>query len=261
MKDYFSTLGVQRGASQEEIKKAFRSLSKKYHPDLNKDNPEAEEKFKEINEAYTALTKKNFDLSDDPMENLFRSFFGGEEVRFGSRMRSQNRNTPQRGRDLKFVKDVPLIYFITGGTISFTLTFTDLCTQCNGTGYTEWKTCTDCNGAGSVTRTNRQGNYFFSQTTNCHVCKGLGEIGVKKCEACTNGMIKKEKDVIVDIPEGCKDGLVQLYRNEGCTGRNGGPNGDLHVKFKMVLPDVKKLTEEQINLLKEILCDKESMES
>lgn len=258
-KDYYDILEVDRSASQEDIKKAFRRLSKKFHPDMNPNDTSAEEKFKEINEAYSTLSdekkRRNYDnpLSDDPFENLTRSFFGGRDNPFVRVRRPTNSKRPMRGPDLKYVKDVPLADFIIGGKLEFDVTYNDLCKECNGSGNKEWKRCPNCDGAGSITQTSQNGGVFFQQTTTCQACRGLGEIGTDKCEACKGeAHIKVEKNISIEIPEGSKDGNVLVMPEEGCTGRNGGPNGNVLIKLRMVLPKKEDLTEEQINLLKEL---------
>jgi molecular chaperone DnaJ len=258
-KDYYKILGVPRNASKEDIKKAFRALSKKYHPDLNKD-PDAEDKFKEINEAYSALT--NNKLGDDPMENLFKNFFGGNSHPFGGRpnVRKPDRNAPVRGRDIKLVRDVPLFFFIAGGQISFEFAFSDLCPDCSGTGNSEWKACPNCKGEGIFIHSTREGNTFFTRTDTCSACRGLGEVGTEKCKSCDGqGAVEVSKEITLNIPKGAKDGHVEKQPGQGMTGRNGGPKGDLYIKYRMVMPNADELTEEQIEFLKEISCGSENM--
>lgn len=261
VKDYYKVLGLSRGASKDEMKKAYRELSKKHHPDRNKGDKASEEKFKEINEAYSALTKtpnRGSINGEDIFSNMGFDFFNMNQAR---RQTRPNRHTQIKGRDIKFVKDVPLVHFITGGKISFGLVITDLCVDCNGTGNIEWKTCPSCNGQGARTESGRRGNMIFSQTVNCNVCRGLGEVGVKKCDGCGgDGKKDVKRSFTIHIPKNSKDGYVDKQLENGFTGRNGGPNGDLYIKARMKLPKIGDLTEEQINLLKEISCDKESLE-
>jgi len=259
VKDYYKILGLDRSASKEEIKKAYRKLSKKYHPDMNNGDKVLEEKFKEVNEAYSALAKPtNQGIDGEAMfSRMGFDFFNKMHGRYNK----PDRNAPVKGNDMKFVKDVPMVYFIIGGEVSFDLVITDLCNSCSGTGNSEWKICPNCNGAGSRTESGRRGNMMFSQTVNCNACRGLGEVGVKKCNVC-DGSGKKDikRNFIVHIPKNSRDGFIDKQLNKGFTGRNGGENGNLYIKIRMELPNVDDLTEEQINLLKEISCNKESLE-
>jgi molecular chaperone DnaJ len=254
-KDYYNILGVDRQASQAEIKKAFRNLSKKYHPDVNNGD---DEKFKEINEAYTTLLDENkrrqYDnpLRNDPFENLTRSFFGGGNP-FSGMHKQRPVNTkrpPMKGPNLKYIKNVPFVDFIVGGKTEFDISFNDLCKECSGTGNSEWKECPNCNGAGSITQSRQENNMFFQQTSACQACRGMGELGVKKCEKCEGkGYIQINKTIKTEVPNGIRDGHVVVMPGEGASGKYGGPNGDLHVKFRMLLPKEKDLTEEQIEIL------------
>jgi len=258
-KNYYQVLGVDREASQEDIKKAFRRLSKKYHPDMNPDDNESEERFKEINEAYSTLSdpnkRRNYDnpLGDDPFENLTRSFFGGRDNPFIRVRRTANINRPMKGPDLKYIQDVPLVDFILGGKLEFDVAYNNLCGDCNGFGYKKWKECPNCNGVGVISHTSQEGGMFFQQTAMCSACRGLGEIGIDKCDFCEGkGTIPTKKTISIEIPKGIRDGFVIVEQGEGASGKNGGPDGDLLVKLRMMLPKEEDLTEEQINLLKEI---------
>lgn len=255
-KNYYKILGLKPGASEEEIKKAFRRLSKKYHPDINK-SPDAEDKFKEINEAYRALT--NNKLGDDPLENLFKNFFGGSGP-FKGNVRKPSRKTPSKGNDIKLVKQIPLYYFVAGGKIEFNLKVTDRCKDCAGTGYVEWEECSDCAGQGVFVHSERNGNAFFSRTEACKTCRGLGEVGTEKCSVCEGkASVEIEKEITLNIPKGVSDGYIEVQPGEGGVGINGAPDGDLAVKYKMILPEADKLTEEQLKFLEEISCGKENM--
>lgn len=255
-KNYYKILGLKPGANEEEIKKAFRRLSKKYHPDINK-SPDAEEKFKEINEAYRALTKNK--LGDDPLENLFKNFFNGSNP-FRGNVRKPSRKAPSKGNDIKIVKKIPLYYFIAGGEIEFNLKVTDRCEECAASGYIDWKECPDCEGQGVFVQSSRNGNTVFSKTEVCKTCRGLGEVGTENCEACDGkGNVEIEKEIKLNIPKGVPDGHVEVQAGEGGTGINGAPDGDLAVKYRMILPEADKLTEEQLKFLEEISCGKENM--
>lgn len=261
-KDYYQILGVDKSASKEDIKKAFRSLSKKYHPDKNLGDKTAEEKFKEINEAHSVLSnpeKKSQYDGGNPFEMFNFDFFGrgrnsfGENIIFGRVNRPPGRKRPLRGPTLKCIVDVPLFKFIVGGEVEFSLRYQDVCKKCNGTGKSEWKTCPNCNGDGFITESKQQANMFFQQTTACNACRGIGEIGTGECNNCgRKGYIDKKREVVINIPKGIGDGYVVMKQGAGASGKNGGPEGDLHVKFRMVLPKAEDLTEEQISMLKEL---------
>jgi len=262
-KDHYQTLGVDRNASKADIKSAYRKLAQKYHPDRNPDNKQAEEKFKDVAEAYSVLSddkkRRMYDRPQDPFSAMGFDFFGG---RPGPRTRRPDRHAPTRGRDLKFVKDIPMYYFITGGEMVFDLVFNDICGKCNGTGNSEWKECPNCNGEGVLIQSSQDGNTFFTRTEACSACRGLGELGVEKCDECKGtGSIETKKEITLNIPKGISDGYVERQPGEGTTGRNKGPKGDLFVKYRMILPKEEDLTEEQIKMLKEISCGKESMVS
>lgn len=261
-KDYYKILGVDRDASQEEIKKAYRKLAVKYHPDKNLDNEkEAEERFKELNEAHTILSnpekRKQYNNPTHTFNGVIFDFFGGRSP-FNFNMNDvgrpkQNTKRPMKGRDLKYVRDVPFVDFIIGGETNFDVSFNDLCKKCDGTGYSEWIPCTNCNGVGSITHSEQKGNTFFQQTSTCGVCRGMGELGVRKCERCEGkGSVPTDKYVKIKTPKGLRDGYIMTIPGQGGSGKYGGPNGDIYVKLRLRMPKEKDLTEEQLNLLKEI---------
>lgn len=256
-RDYYSILGLERGVSQEDIKKAFRGLSKKYHPDLNPDNEKAEDKFKEINEAYSTLSdsdkRKQYDNPNQFMGGVMDNLFRNNPPPFGFGNRQYNIKRPLRGPDLKYIRDIPLIDFIVGGIVEFDVSHDDLCHECNGTGSSETKSCPNCNGSGSITQTRQVGNTFFQQTSICHACRGTGEIGVKKCDNCKGkGHVVVNKHIKIVLQKGARDGQIITVQGIAVSGKYGGPNGDIHVKLRMVMPKEKDLTEEQINILREI---------
>jgi len=262
-KNHYQTLGVDQDASEGDIKKAYRKLARKYHPDHNQGDKAAEERFKEVAEAYSVLSdakkRRLYDSPADPFSAMGFNFFGGRQ---SHRSRRPDRSMPTRGQDLKFVKDIPLYYFIAGGKVVFDLVFNDMCVECNGTGSSEWKECTDCNGEGIRVHSSRQGNTFFTRTDTCQACRGLGELGIEKCTGCDGkGLVETKKEITLHIPKGSSDGYVERQPAQGATGRNNGPKGDLLVKYRMILPRIDDLTEEQMEMLKDILCDKENSAS
>lgn len=253
-RDYYEVLGVQKSATQDEIKKAYRSLAKKYHPDINKD-PGAEEKFKEINEAYETLSdeqkRKRYDQFgfDDPMggmggaggfsgfggagfggfEDIFSSFFGG-----GSRRQS---NGPRQGEDIEKQMTISFEDAVYGCKKKVRLSVDEECTACGGTGAyskSDIHTCPDCHGTGYILR--RQQTIFgMTQTQSvCPRCHGTGKEITRKCDVCGGaGRVRKTKDVEIKIPEGIATGMSLRMEGYGAAGSNGGPNGDLYITFNV----------------------------
>ena len=261
-RDYYEVLGVAKGASDDEIKKAHRKLAKKYHPDLNKDNPNAEEKFKEVNEAYEVLSDKDkrakydqfgfagvdpnygagqgggfgggfggFDMGD--LGDIFGSFFGGG---FGSSSRSR-RNAPQRGQTIQ--KRVMLSFeeAAFGCEKEITIDRVEACDECGGSGAargTSAETCTNCRGSGTVTQTQRTPLGMFQTQTACPNCRGTGKIIKKPCSKCGGaGRVRKTRKFKVNIPAGIDEGQSIQQRGQGNAGVNGGPAGDLFVTISI----------------------------
>ena len=261
-RDYYEVLGVAKGASDDEIKKAHRKLAKKYHPDLNKDNPNAEEKFKEVNEAYEVLSDKDkrakydqfgfagvdpnygagqgggfgggfggFDMGD--LGDIFGSFFGGG---FGSSSRSR-RNAPQRGQTIQ--KRVMLSFeeAAFGCEKEITIDRVEDCDECGGSGAargTSAETCTNCRGSGTVTQTQRTPLGMFQTQTACPNCRGTGKIIKKPCSKCGgSGKVQKSRTLKVNIPAGIDDGQAIQLRGQGGAGANGGPAGDVIVTISI----------------------------
>ncbi len=254
-RDYYEVLGVQKGASEDEIKKSFRKLARKYHPDLNKDNPEAAEKFKEVNEAYEILSDKEkrsrydkfgfagvdptygadaggagcggFDMGD--LGDLFGSFFGGG---FGS-SRSSRRNAPQRGESIRQNVMLSFEEAAFGCEKEISVGRIESCDECGGTGAargTSAETCPQCRGSGTVTQTQRTPLGMFQTQGSCPNCKGSGKIIRKPCPKCNGvGRVRKTRKFKVNIPAGIDEGQSIQQRGQGNAGVNGGPAGDLFV--------------------------------
>lgn len=245
MKDYYKTLGVDRNASQDEIKKAFRQLALKYHPDRNPSDKAAEEKFKEINEAYTCLsdpekrsnydrfgTSEGFGARDygfaagagfgDIFGDIFDDFFGA----FGGGFK---RPRPTKGADLKYDLNITLHEAAFGSEKTITVPRWQTCDRCNGIGSEPGTTpsgCPECQGTGHI----RFQQGFFSVSRTCAKCKGTGKIITKPCHKCKgNGKIRIQREISVKIPPGVDNNSRLRLNGEGDFGTYGGPPGDLYV--------------------------------
>ena len=257
-RDYYEVLGVNKNATNDEIKKAFRKAAKQYHPDLNKDDPTAAEKFKECNEAYSVLSdadkRRKYDQfgfagvdpsyaagqgggyggggfgfdGDIDLGDIFSSFFGGG---FGGG--SRNPNAPQRGRDIQTTINISFEEAAKGCKKSVEVSKVEDCSQCHGTGAAEGtspKTCSQCGGSGYITV--QQGSGFFQVNTTrpCPSCNGSGKIIEKPCSKCSGrGNVRKKSKSDITIPAGIDNGQVVTARGLGDAGLNGGPAGDLRV--------------------------------
>ena len=229
-RDYYEVLGVSKGASDDEIKKAYRKLAKKYHPDMNPGDKEAEAKFKEVNEAYSIL-------SDSEKRARYDQFgHAGVDPNGGST--SSRRNGPQKGESLRASLTISFEEAAFGCEKEINLNRTEECEACHGSGAepgTTAETCPDCRGTGVVRVQQRTGGFAFSSTAPCSRCRGTGKIIHTPCKACGgSGSVKKTKRVTVSIPAGIDDGQAISLRGQGNAGKNGGPAGDLivavHVK-------------------------------
>lgn len=253
-KDYYDILGTSKGASDDEIKKAYRKLAMKYHPDRNPDNKEAEEKFKDINEAYQVLSdpeKKSqydqfgttdfnggfggaggFDFSGmGGFEDIFDSFFGGG---FSSRRR---RNGPERGADLEYTLNLTFEEAVFGIEKEISISKNENCDTCNGTGSkpgSNTKTCDKCGGTGQVRYQRNTPLGSFVSTSACDKCNGTGKVITDPCSHCHGkGTVRKNKKVKIKIPAGVDTGNVLPLRGQGEPGKNGGPSGDLYINIRV----------------------------
>ena len=256
-KNYYSILGVNKDASDDGIKKAYRKLAMKYHPDKNQGDKNAEDKFKDINEAYEILSdpgkRSNYDRPNVFNINDLFSSFG-----FNSNRNRRTRPTgplPVQGIDLRYVHDVPLSTIIFGGEISFKVNYLDICTTCNGSGASTKQTCTTCNGTGQTVREERSGNMRMSSISTCPVCGGRGYTAKDSCNKC-NGSGKVnviDKEVKVTIAAGkYRDGDIITIHGEGCNGSHGGKKGNMYIKIRLIMPDKDSLSEEQKEILKQL---------
>ncbi len=255
--DYYKTLGVGKDASKEEIKKAYKKLAKKYHPDLNKDSPDSESKFKEVNEAASILGDEQkraqydrygsdafkggnggpgaggFDFSGMgggsaggfDFDDIFDTFFGG-----GGRRSRSNSGGVRRGSDLRADISLTLEEAAFGIKKRVRLNKKQKCSKCDGHGGTGVETCTTCHGGGRVTQAKRTPFGVFQTTATCPGCQGSGQTISDICEQCEgSGTRDEEKKIDVDIPEGIEDSQRIRLTGEGDAGYRGGPNGDLYV--------------------------------
>ncbi|MCC5971214.1 MAG: molecular chaperone DnaJ [Pararhodobacter sp.] len=259
-RDFYDVLGVSRGASADEIKKAYRQKAKQFHPDRNSDNPNAEAQFKEVNEAYDALKdaerKAAYDrfghaafeggmgagaprggrggahpggdfgsAFSDVFEDLFGDFMGGG--RGGSRQRAS------RGSDLRYNMRITLEEAYTGVQKSIRVPSLTACEACNGTGAeggAEPVTCPTCSGIGKV----RAQQGFFTVERTCPTCGGLGQIVKNPCKVCKGaGRVEKERTLSVNIPAGVETGTRIRLSGEGEAGMRGGPSGDLYIFIEL----------------------------
>lgn len=258
-RDYYEVLGVSKGASDDEIKKAYRKTAKKYHPDLHPDDPEAEAKFKECNEAYEVLSdpqkKARYDQfgfagvdpnygaggaggygggfgfdGDIDLGDIFSSFFGGSGFGgFGSR----NPNAPVRGRDVQTAVQLTFEEAAKGCKKTVEVHRVEDCSECGGTGAakgTSPKTCPECQGRGVVTVQQRTAFGVMSTQRACTRCGGTGKIIDNPCQKCGGkGKVRHARKIEINIPAGIDEGQVVNVRGNGDTGFNGGPAGDLKV--------------------------------
>jgi len=253
--NHYETLGVNRDATQDEIKKAYRKLSMEHHPDKGGD----EEQFKKISEAYSVLKDQDSRSAYDnpnPFGDIFGNFFrhGGPGPFARPRPKRPDIHAPRKGRDLKYMLDVPLGIAIFGGDVKFKLSYEDACTECNGLGATKLEKCDECDGAGSRVEVRSDRGIHMQTVTTCPKCNGMGEKAVEPCEICKGKgrVLIDNREFVVHIEKGSRDGQVQGIHGAAGEGVNGGPNGDLIVKLRLSLPNPDDLTEEQIKVLKEI---------
>ena len=262
-RDYYEVLGVDKNASDDELKKAYRRLAKKYHPDANPDNKkEAEAKFKEVNEAYETLSDSQkrkmydqfgpdgpagfggggpgggyysystsgfdgFDMGD--LGDIFSSFFGGG---FGGRS-SRTSNGPVKGADLRYDMEITFEESFLGTEKEISINREDNCATCNGTGAkpgSKVETCPTCGGTGQIKQVQTTILGQMQTTRTCTTCHGEGKIIKEPCETCRGkGTIKKPTRIKVKIPAGIDENQTVVLRGEGAPGQKGGPKGDLYI--------------------------------
>ena len=264
-KDYYEVLGVQKGASDEEIKRSFRKLAKQYHPDVNKE-PGAEAKFKEIGEAYSVLSDPNkrkqydqfghaafengggagggfggFDMNDIDLDSILRDVFGGGFSgfsggfgNFGGNSGGRSSSRSRRGTDVRYEVDLTFEEAVFGCEKTIELNLKSNCEHCDGKAGFKEKTCQTCGGRGTVFE-RVQSLFGVMQTQKtCPECRGSGSSFADMCDKCSGtGVINKKQKIKVKIPEGVDTGYQLRVAGKGNAGLNGAPNGDLYVEFNI----------------------------
>ena len=273
-KDYYETLGVSKTASDDEIKSAFRTLAKKYHPD-NKSTGD-EKKFKEVGEAYAVLsdaTKRKqydqfghaafdgaagsggsgggaggfsgFSTDDIDLESIFRDFFGGNP--FGGSSRSSSRSS--RGEDTLVRISLDFEEAIAGCKKNINLNLNETCKKCNGAGGFDPVTCKTCGGTGRIITEQRSLFGVYQTQSVCRDCMGTGKVFKETCSDCHGtGLIKENKEIVVTVPAGVDTGYQLRISGKGAAGKNGGPNGDIYLEFNVKPHELFIRQEEDIYL-------------
>ena len=256
-RDYYEVLGVDRGADEADVKKAYRRLAMKYHPDRNPDDASAKERFKEATEAYQVLTddekRQRYDqfghagvdaaagggfsaggFTDigDIFGEVFGDIFGNGAGRA--------RNATRRGADLRYTLDLTLEQAVGGDAVDIRVPVLATCEECDGSGAapgTSPAICPDCNGRGQI----RVSQGFFSLQQTCPRCRGTGKVILNPCRTCGGGgRVERRKTLSVDIPAGVDEGNRIRLTGEGEAGVNGGPPGDLYVQIGIQEHDIFK---------------------
>lgn len=256
-RDYYEVLGVNKNATNDELKKAYRTLAKKYHPDVNPDNKEAEAKFKEAAEAYSVLSdqgkRQQYDQFghagvdgqgfggpggfDIDLSDILGSFFGGGFGFGGGGGGGSRRNGPKRGADLRYRMSLEFTEAAFGTTRDISFNREDHCDHCHGSGAepgSKVETCPTCNGSGVVQQ--RQQTMFGNMMTQsaCRTCGGTGKKIDTPCTVCRgSGRMNKSKKLQVKVPAGINNGEMLTLRGEGEAGSLGGPSGDLYVEVSI----------------------------
>lgn len=254
-RDYYEILGIEKTATPEEIKKAYRSLAKKHHPDVSSEPKEvAEAKFKEISEAYEVLsdpekrqlydqyghdgvkqqfgqdgfTWDDFTRADD-ISDIFGDIFGGM---FGGGRSRRSRNSPQQGESLRYDLEITLKDVLEGKKVNLDIPHSVVCEHCKGTGGKDGKvtTCQTCGGSGQVQQVRRSPFGNMVTVSDCPDCRGKGQTSAERCPHCRgNGRLTKDSHIDLNVPKGMEEGMRLRVSGAGNAGYNGGPAGDLFV--------------------------------
>ena len=268
-KDYYDVLGVPRSADENEIKSAYRKKAKTLHPDLNKDDQNAEEKFKEVQEAYSVLSDENkrkmydqfghagvsgngptgggpggfggfqggfqnFDGADFGFGDIFDTIFGGSSFGGGFSNFGGRDSTPRahRGSDILMRMNLDFEESIYGCEKQFKIDVIEDCEECHGHGGFDKEECSTCHGQGTITSEQRTILGSFMSRTTCPDCKGTGKIYKRKCTECSGkGKIRRNKKITINVPAGINTGDRQRISGKGNPGEHGGVNGDLYIEF------------------------------
>jgi len=261
MADYYELLGVARTATADEMKKAYRQRARELHPDANRDDPAAEDKFKQVAQAYEVLSdpeaRARYDrfgeagssgagpnlgdvFSGGGLGDLFESFFGGGGSSFGGGSRGPS--GPPRGQDLEVVADITLEQAVFGATVPVEVRTAIRCEECGGSGAghgTQLVTCSECNGRGQVQRVRQSVLGQMVTASVCPRCSGMGEVVVTPCPACSGeGRVVVEKTYQVDVPAGVDTGSTLRLTGRGAAGPHGGAMGDLYVHVRVAAHDL-----------------------
>lgn len=261
-RDYYEVLGVDKNASDAEIKSAFRKKAKEFHPDLNKDDPTAADKFKEAQEAYEVLSDESkrkmydqyghagvdsgaaggyggysggFNASDFDFGDIFDTIFGAGGGGFGGFSGfggNSSSSRASRGSDVLMRMDLDFEEAIYGCEKKFSLDVVEDCDECHGNGGFDREECKTCHGSGTITSQQQTILGSFMSRTTCPDCNGKGVTYKRKCSECNGkGKIKKKKNLTINIPAGIATGDRQRLSGKGNPGANGGDNGDLYIEF------------------------------
>ena len=273
-RDYYEVLGVSKSASTDEIKSPFRKLAKKYHPDLNKDNPDAAEKFKEAQEAYEVLSDDNkrkmydqyghagvngtgasgfggfggagFDASGFDFGDIFDNIFGGG---FGFSGGGSSKTRKARGSDLLMNVDLSFEEAVFGCEKDISLDVVEECSDCDGKGGHKEETCSHCHGSGTITTEQHTILGSFVSKTTCPYCNGEGKTYKEKCSTCHGkGRVKTHKTITINVPSGISEEDRLRVGGKGNPGTNGGPHGDLYLEFTIKKHEYFKRDEDDIYL-------------